>query len=104
MKRATPVGVLLQCGRGQKELKRMKFSMNTAGSTNGALPGSIPGKSNETLFLRGVGRQLAHFLNDHSIRNRKGETWHDATVGAILHNPLYMGTLRKRRGMSGGLG
>ena len=34
--------------------------------------------------------RLAHFLNDHGIRNRKGETWHDATVGAILHNPLYM--------------
>ena len=38
--------------------------------------------------------RLAHFLNDHGIRNRKGETWHDATVGAILHNPLYMGILR----------
>ena len=62
------------------------------------------GKIERNSFLRGVGRQLAHFLNDHSIRNRKGETWHDATVGAILHNPLYMGTLRKRRGMSGGLG
>ncbi len=38
--------------------------------------------------------RLAHFLNDHGIRNRKGETWHDATIGAILHNPLYMGILR----------
>ena len=38
--------------------------------------------------------RLAHFLNDHGIRNRKGETWHDATVGAILHNPLYKGILR----------
>lgn len=28
--------------------------------------------------------RLAHFLNDHGIRNRKWETWHDATVGAIL--------------------
>ena len=38
--------------------------------------------------------RLAHFLNDHGIRNRKGEAWHDATIGAILHNPLYMGILR----------
>ncbi len=38
--------------------------------------------------------RLAHFLNDHGIRNRKGETWHDATIGAILHNPLYKGILR----------
>ena len=38
--------------------------------------------------------RLAHFLNDHGIKNRKGETWHDATVGAILHNPLYKGILR----------
>ena len=38
--------------------------------------------------------RLAHFLNDHGIRNRKGETWHDATIGAILHNPLYKGVLR----------
>ncbi len=38
--------------------------------------------------------RLAHFLNDHGIRNRKGKTWHDATIGAILHNPLYKGILR----------
>lgn len=38
--------------------------------------------------------RLAHFLNDHGIRNRLGETWHDATIGAILHNPLYVGILR----------
>lgn len=38
--------------------------------------------------------RLAHFLNDHGIRNRQGETWHDATIGAILHNPLYKGILR----------
>ena len=38
--------------------------------------------------------RLAHFLNDHGIRNRKGENWHDATIGAILHNPLYKGILR----------
>ena len=38
--------------------------------------------------------RLAHFLNDHGIRNRKGEKWHDATIGAILHNPLYKGVLR----------
>ena len=38
--------------------------------------------------------RLAHFLNDHGIRNRKGENWHDATIRAILHNPLYKGILR----------
>lgn len=38
--------------------------------------------------------RLAHFLNDHGIRNRQGENWHDATIGAILHNPLYKGVLR----------
>ena len=38
--------------------------------------------------------RLAHFLNDHGIRNRQGENWHDATIGAILHNPLYKGILR----------
>ena len=37
--------------------------------------------------------RLAHFLNDHGIRNRQGENWHDATIGAILHNPLYKGIL-----------
>ena len=38
--------------------------------------------------------RLTRFLNDHGIRNRKGETWHNATIGAILHNPLYKGILR----------
>ena len=38
--------------------------------------------------------RLAHFLNDHGIRNRKGENWPDAPIGAILHNPLYKGILR----------
>lgn len=37
---------------------------------------------------------MANFLNDHGIKNRKGENWHDASVGAILHNPLYKGILR----------
>ena len=38
--------------------------------------------------------RMARFLNDHGIRNRQGENWHDATIGAILHNPLYKGVLR----------
>lgn len=43
----------------------------------------------------GYGRwRMANFLNDHGIKNRKGENWHDASVGAILHNPLYKGILR----------
>lgn len=28
------------------------------------------------------------------IKNRKGQNWHDASVGGILHNPLYKGILR----------
>ena len=43
----------------------------------------------------GYGRwRLANFLNDQGIKNRKGENWHDASVGGILHNPLYKGILR----------
>ena len=43
----------------------------------------------------GYGRwRLANFLNDHGIKNRKGQNWHDASVGGILHNPLYKGILR----------
>lgn len=31
----------------------------------------------------GYGRwRLANFLNDHGIKNRKGQNWHDASVGA----------------------
>ena len=43
----------------------------------------------------GYGRwRLANFLNDQGITTRKGQNWHDASVGAILHNPLYKGILR----------
>ncbi len=43
----------------------------------------------------GYGRwRLANFLNDQGITNRQGKNWHDASVGAILHNPLYKGILR----------
>ena len=43
----------------------------------------------------GFGRwRMANFLNDHGIKNRKGENWHDATICAILHNPMYKGILR----------
>ena len=43
----------------------------------------------------GFGRwRMANFLNDHGIKNRKGENWHDATICAILHNPMYKGVLR----------
>lgn len=43
----------------------------------------------------GYGRwRMANFLNEHGIRNRKGQTWHDASVGNILHNPIYKGILR----------
>ena len=29
-----------------------------------------------------------------SIRNRKGENWHEASIGHILRNPCYTGVLR----------
>lgn len=43
----------------------------------------------------GYGRwRLAMFLNDKGIKTRKGTNWHDASVGAILHNVMYKGVLR----------
>ena len=58
-----------------------------------------PGDSIQQCFdlcvSSGYGRwRLANFLNDHGIKNRKGQNWHDASVGGILHNPLYKGILR----------
>ena len=44
----------------------------------------------------GYGRwRMTNFLNDHGIKTRKGENWHDASVGSILHNPLYKGILKR---------
>ena len=43
----------------------------------------------------GFGRwRLAMFLNDKGIKNRSGQNWSDATVGAILHNVMYKGIFR----------
>ena len=43
----------------------------------------------------GYGRwRLAMFLNDKGIKTRNGTNWHDASVGAILHNVMYKGILR----------
>lgn len=43
----------------------------------------------------GFGRwRMADFLNDHGIKNRKGENRHDATICASLHNPMYKGVPR----------
>ncbi len=43
----------------------------------------------------GFGRwRLANFLNEQCIKNRKGKNWHDASIGNILHNPMYKGILR----------
>lgn len=50
----------------------------------------------------GYGRwRLANYLNEHGIKNRKGQNWHDASVGAILHNPLYKGILRSGETFAG---
>jgi len=43
----------------------------------------------------GYGRwKIATFLNDQGIKTRAGENWHEATVGHILHNIMYIGVLR----------
>ncbi len=48
----------------------------------------------DLVVASGFGRwRLAMFLNDMGILNR-GKNWHDATVGAILHNVIYKGVLR----------
>lgn len=50
----------------------------------------------------GYGRwRLANFLNDHGIKNHKGQNWHEASVGAILKNPLYKGILRSGTTVAG---
>lgn len=43
----------------------------------------------------GYGRcRIASFLNDAGLKKRDGERWHEATIGHMLHNVLYMGILR----------
>lgn len=43
----------------------------------------------------GYGRfKIANFLNEQGIKTRTGGNWHEATVGHILHNIMYMGILR----------
>lgn len=56
-KRATSAEKTLRYVRGRKEMRRTKYSVNTAESTNGALPGSMRGRSSGTLFLHGAGRR-----------------------------------------------
>lgn len=42
----------------------------------------------------GYGRcRIASELNKCGLKNRKGENWHEATVGHILHNSVYTGIL-----------
>lgn len=38
--------------------------------------------------------RIKNYLNEHGIKNRSGENWHDATVGHILHNILYVGIIK----------
>lgn len=43
----------------------------------------------------GYGRfKIANFLTEQGIKTRAGGNWHEATVGHILHNIMYMGILR----------
>ena len=49
----------------------------------------------ELCIHHGYGRwKIAATLNERGIKNRYGETWHEATVGYILRNVLYTGVLR----------
>lgn len=45
--------------------------------------------------------RLAMFLNEHGIKNRKGQNWHDASIGNILHNVVYKGMLRSGETVAG---
>lgn len=38
--------------------------------------------------------KISNFLNDNNIATKRGGTWTSKTVGDILHNPFYYGTLR----------
>lgn len=43
----------------------------------------------------GYGRsRIACYLNEHGIKNRKGEKWCETTIGIMLHNVQYIGVLR----------
>jgi DNA invertase Pin-like site-specific DNA recombinase len=43
----------------------------------------------------GYGRwKIGTVLNEMGIHNRAGKNWHDATIGHILHNIMYIGVLR----------
>lgn len=43
----------------------------------------------------GYGRfKIANFLSEMGIKTRDGKNWHEATVGHILHNIMYIGVLR----------
>ena len=49
----------------------------------------------ELCVVNGYGKwRLASYLNEHGIRNRKGENWSGATVSHILHNVVYKGILK----------
>lgn len=43
----------------------------------------------------GYGRcRIADFLNDGGITTKRGGSWHESTIGHMLHNVLYTGVLR----------
>lgn len=49
----------------------------------------------DTYLKYGYGRyRIASFLNERGVRNRKGENWHESTIGAMLRNIIYKGILR----------
>lgn len=48
-----------------------------------------------TYLSHGYGRcRMADFLNKQGVKNRDGANWHEATIGAMLHNIQYKGILK----------
>ena len=49
----------------------------------------------------GYGRhRIASELRNRGLKNRKGENWHEVTIGNMLHNVIYTGILRSGNSFS----
>lgn len=49
----------------------------------------------------GYGRhRIANELRNRGLKNRKGENWHEITIGNMLHNVIYTGILRSGNSFS----
>ena len=94
-------------GESRKTSVRTKEGLRQLVLDGGYRGGGVPygyrliatGRLNKRIFdlciVHGYGRcRIATELNRQGIRNRKGENWHEASIGHILHNPCYTGVLR----------